>query len=164
MKDPKEFTDVLEAKHKFKLKGTGPISFHLGIDFTRDDDNTVCISLTKYIDKIVKNYEKLSGMKPTTSVTSSFEKGDHPELDTSELCTQEHLTQYQSMTCALQWIVTIGRFINAAVMSAFRMAPRVGHLNRLKRIYGYLLKMKHASIRVIAEEPDYSDLPDNTYD
>jgi hypothetical protein len=25
MKDPKEFTDLLEQKHKFKLKGTGPI-------------------------------------------------------------------------------------------------------------------------------------------
>jgi hypothetical protein len=36
MKDPKEFTDVVEAKHKFKLKGTGPITFHLGVDFTRD--------------------------------------------------------------------------------------------------------------------------------
>jgi hypothetical protein len=44
------------------------------------------------------------------------------------------------------------------------MAPRVGHLNRLKRIYRYLLKMKHASIKVRTEEPDYSDLPDNVYD
>jgi hypothetical protein len=54
------------------------------------------------------------------------------------------------MIGALQWIVTIGRFdINTAVMtmSGFRMAPRVGLLNLLKRIYGYLLKMKHASIR-----------------
>jgi hypothetical protein len=63
-------------------------------------------------------------------------------------------------------MVTIGRFdINTAVitMSGFRMAPRVGHLNRLNRIYGYLLKMKHASIRVRTEEPDYSDLPDNVH-
>jgi hypothetical protein len=49
-------------------------------------------------------------------------------------------------------------------MSGFRMAPRIGHLNKLRRIYGYLLKMKHASIRVRTEEPDYSDLPENTYD
>jgi hypothetical protein len=34
----------------------------------------------------------------------------------------------------------------------------------LRRIYGYLLKMKHASIWVRTEEPDYSDLPDNAYD
>jgi hypothetical protein len=27
-------------------------------------------------------------------------------------------------------------------------------------MYGYLLKVKHASIRVRTEEPDFSDLPD----
>jgi Reverse transcriptase (RNA-dependent DNA polymerase) len=165
MEDPKELTDILEKKYIFKLKGTGPISFLLGMDFTRDEDNTLCISPTKYIDKLVKNYEKLFGMKPSTSVTSPLEKGDHPELDTSELCTTEQITQYQSMIGALQWIVTIGRFdINTAAMTMSGIVPRVGHLNRLKRIYGYLLKMKHASIRVRTEEPDFSDLPDNVHD
>jgi hypothetical protein len=135
----------------------------MGMDFTRDVVNTLCLSPTKYIDKLVKNYEKLFGMKPSTSVTSPFEKGDDPELNTTELCTAEQITQYQSMIGALQWIVNIGRLdIHTAVMtmSGFRMAPRVGHLNRLKRIYGYLLKMKHASIRIRTDKPDYSDLPD----
>jgi hypothetical protein len=71
------------------------------------------------------------------------------------------------MIGALQWGVTIGRFdINTAIMtmSGFRMAPGIGHLNRLKHIYGYLMKMKRACIKVRTEEPDYSDLPDNTYD
>jgi hypothetical protein len=54
MKNPKEFTDVLESKHKFKLKGTGPIAFHLGMDFTRDEDVTLCISPTKYIEKLIR--------------------------------------------------------------------------------------------------------------
>jgi hypothetical protein len=44
------------------------------------------------------------------------------------------------------------------------MAPRIGHLNRLRRIYGYLSKMRYASIRVRTEEPDYSDLLDNAND
>jgi hypothetical protein len=55
MKNPKEFTDVLEIKHKFKLKGTGPIAFHLDRDFTRDDDGTLCISPMKYIEKLSTN-------------------------------------------------------------------------------------------------------------
>jgi hypothetical protein len=58
MKDPKELIDILEKHHKFKLKGTGPISFHLGMDFTRDKDNTLCILTTEYIDKPVKNHKK----------------------------------------------------------------------------------------------------------
>jgi hypothetical protein len=40
MKNSKEFMDVLEMKHTFKLKGTGPIVFHLGMDYTRDEDCT----------------------------------------------------------------------------------------------------------------------------
>jgi hypothetical protein len=92
----------LEKQHKFKIKGTGPISFHLGMDFTRDDDYTLCISPTKYIDKLVKNYEQLFGIKPNTSVYISIRKRDHPEFDTSELCTTEQITQYQSMIGALQ--------------------------------------------------------------
>jgi hypothetical protein len=93
--------------------------------------------------------------------------GDHPELDTSELCTEEQISQYQSMIGSLQWIVTIGRFdIHTAVMtmSGFRIAPRISHLKRLQRIYGYLSKMRFASIRVRTEVPDFSYIPDPEYD
>ena len=44
------------------------------------------------------------------------------------------------------------------------MAPRIGHLERVKRLYGYLSKMKHGIIRVRTAEPDYSDLPDQNFD
>jgi Reverse transcriptase (RNA-dependent DNA polymerase) len=74
MKNPKEFTDVLENKHKFKLKGAGPIAFHLSMDFTRDDDGTIFISPTKYIEKLIKNYEKSFGIKPK-EFASPLEKG-----------------------------------------------------------------------------------------
>ena len=43
-RDPQAIVDVLTNKHHFKLKGTGPISFHLGCDFNRDDDRT-CVLL-----------------------------------------------------------------------------------------------------------------------
>jgi hypothetical protein len=85
MKNPKEFMNVLENKHKFKLKGTGPITFHLGIDFTRYDDGTLCISPRKYKEKLIKNYKKSFGIKPK-EFASPLEKGDHPELDTLVLC------------------------------------------------------------------------------
>jgi hypothetical protein len=92
-------------------------------------------------------------MKPSQNVTAPLDKGDHLDLDTSELCTEEHISQYQSMIGSLQWIVTIGRFdIHTAIMtmSGFRIAPRVGHLKRLQRIYGYLSKCVS---RQFASEP-----------
>jgi hypothetical protein len=49
-------------------------------------------------------------------------------------------------------------------LSSFQANPRHGHLNRLKRIYGYLYKMRNARIRVRTEIPDYSAIPDKVYD
>jgi hypothetical protein len=53
------------------------------MDFTRDDDGTLCISPTKYIEKLIKNYEKSFGNKPK-EFASPLEKADHPKLDMSE--------------------------------------------------------------------------------
>jgi hypothetical protein len=71
------------------------------------------------------------------------------------------------MIGSLQWIVTIGRFdVHTAVMtmSGFCIAPRVGHLDRLQHKYGYLSKMRFASICVGTDEPDYSNISDPNYD
>ena len=38
MKNPQEFVDILEKKCGFKLKGTGPVAFHLGCNFFRNSD------------------------------------------------------------------------------------------------------------------------------
>ena len=48
---PQEFVDLLQDKYKFKLKGTGPITFHLGMNFSRDNDGVLCIAPLQYIEK-----------------------------------------------------------------------------------------------------------------
>ena len=116
---------------------------------------------------MMDTYKKFFAESAKQNVTSPLERGDHPELDTSELLDSEGITIYQSLIGALQWAVSIGRFdIHTAVMtmSGFRVAPRHGHLERVKRIYGYLSKMKHSAIRIRTDEPDYSDIPDFDYD
>jgi hypothetical protein len=56
-------------------------------------------------------------MKPKESA-SPLDKGDHPELDMSKLCTMKQIAQYQSMIGSLPWIVTVGRFdMHTAVMT-----------------------------------------------
>ena len=164
---PQEFADILHEKYHFKLKGTGPISFHLGMDFLRDEDGTLCITSCKYIEKMIANYERIFGEAPKQTYRSPLDKGDHPELDTSELLGPKDVAIYQSLIGALQWIITIGRFdIITPVMtlSGFREIPHRGHLDRVKRIYGYLSKFRHANIRVRVDEPDYSDIPLPEYD
>ena len=50
----------------------------------------------------------------------------------------------------LQWAMTLGRYdIMAHVMSMsrFGLPPKIGHLERMKSLYGYLVKTKHFAIR-----------------
>ena len=42
--------------------------------------------------------------------------------------------------------------------------PRQGHLDRVKRIHGYLSKMRHGIIKVRTAAPDYSSIPVKMYD
>jgi hypothetical protein len=37
------------------LKGTGPIDYHLGMTFCRNDRNDLCISPQHYIEKMVED-------------------------------------------------------------------------------------------------------------
>jgi hypothetical protein len=97
---------------------------------------------------MIGQYENMFGYKPC-DYTSPLEKGDHPELDTSDELNDEGVKKYQTMIGSLQWAVSLGRFdIQTATMtmSQFRAAPRQGHLDRLKRMYGYLRKVASAAI------------------
>ena len=54
MKDLQAFVDALEKKHKFKLKGTGPLEFHLGADFFRNDEGVLCMAPKKCIERMIR--------------------------------------------------------------------------------------------------------------
>ena len=165
-KDCSSIINELTIDHNFKLKGTGPISFHLGCDFFRDKDGNLCYAPKKYIEKTIDNYVRIFGRKPKEA-SSPLPEGDHPELDDSPLLDLEETKIYQSLIGSLQWTIQIGRFdVSTAVMtmSRFRAMPRQGHLERLKRIQGYLSKMRNAVIRIRTDKPDYADLPEKIYD
>jgi len=49
-------------------------------------------------------------------------------------------------------------------LSRHRAMPRQGHLDRVKRIHGYLSKMCHAAIKIRTDIPDYSNIPVKLYD
>ena len=165
-KNPSAYTDELQQRFGFKLKGTGPASYHLGVDYFRDADGVLCMAPKKYVDKLIDAYVRMFGTKPK-QVGSPLENGDHPEMDDSIELEIDDIKKFQTMIGSLQWVVQIGRFdITTAVMtlSSFRANPRQGHLDRVKRIYGYLYKMRNATIRIRTEEPDYSELPEKIYD
>ena len=89
----------------------------------------ISFSPRKYIEKIIEGYITMFGRKPKQNVTSLLEKGDHPELDTSDYLDFDGITIYQSM------VGSLGRIdIQTATMtmSSFRSIARKGHLAKLK--------------------------------
>ena len=96
-----------------------------------------------------------------------LEGGDHPELDTSELCDEHQTKQFQTLIGQLQWLISLGHFdiaVHVMSLSRFRAQPRKGHLDRAKRIIGYLLFLPDGAIRFRTGEPDFSSLKDQEYD
>ncbi len=67
----------------------------------------------------------------------------------------------------IQWCVALGRidiFSACVTMSSFRAAPRINHLERLKRIYGYLLDTKNGALTLGTAMPDFSKFHDQMHD
>jgi hypothetical protein len=166
MEDPKSFCDTLKRKHKFKLKGDGPINYHIGLNYQRTKDGVLVQRPEKFIDKMMESYKRMYGSFPNKAKTP-LEKGDHPEVDDSELLEEDETRQYMSLIGQLQWLISLGRFdIFSAVvtLSRFRAAPRRGHLERAKRVFGYVRNTQGYGIRVRTGIPDYSKFPDQTFD
>ena len=121
----------------------------------------------KYIEKMISTYKRPFDEKPIKRYQSPLDPNDNPELDASELLDLGGIKMYQSLVGACQWIIQLGRFdiaVHVMTMSSFRAAPRQGHLDRMKRIYGYLMKYKDGTIRVRTAMPDLSDLAYKKHD
>lgn len=160
MKKPQEFFDTLTGNYKYILKGVGPPEYHLGGNFGRDPDGTLYWGAQSYIEKMLNNYERIFKSLPK-KYSAPLDKDDSPELDQSDDLNEDQTRLYQSLIGALQWAVTLGRFdiaVSVMKMSSFRAAPKEGHLERLKHIYGYLRKHPDAKIRFRTGIPPNEDL------
>ena len=104
----------------------------------------------KYIDRMMEAYEEHFGVKPDMKHRSPLQKGGHPELDTTSFLDEDGKEIYQSLIGCGQWNISIERFdTQSALMSMprYRTAPSEGHLERVKRIYGYLRRFCHFKLR-----------------
>ena len=169
MKDPKSFMDKLQKPpYGYKLKGIEEPKYHLGGDFYRDEDGTLCYGAKTYITRLLKNYEQLFGELPREKVAPL--PGDvHPELDMSEYCSDDDRAKYQSMIGAMQWCISLCRFdiaLTVITLGHFCAAPRNGHMDFMKHICGYLRRNPSAAIRYRTEIPDHTGIAGEfkTYD
>ena len=96
--------------------------------------------------------------EPVKEYHAPMEKQDQPELDDSPELGPDGVEKFQSLIGAAQWTVTLSRFdVAHACMSLgrFRANPRQGHLDRLKRVVGYMKRKPNCAIRFRTGVPDY---------
>ena len=73
-----------------KLKGVGPLSYHIGCGYTTDEDGTLAPDPRNYVSKILESYEEMFGEKPKKTRTPLVAE-DHPEINLSEFCDQDQI-------------------------------------------------------------------------
>ena len=166
-KDTKSIIKVLEKE--YILKGVGFPEYYLGADMkkTEKPENVFIMGSYTYVKRCLSIYEQLFGQPPPKGIHTPLDPKDHPELDTSDMLDNYGMHLYWKLLGILQWAVTLGRIdIMCAVMTmgGFRCEPRIGHLERLKRIFGFLRNYKNCSIKFRTEMPDYSIYPTEKYD
>ena len=104
--DPQAFFDCLREKYELRLKGDAPLRYHLGCNFGRDPDGTLCQSAKQYVERMHDNYTRLFKSSPR-SHTTPLEPNDHPELDLSPELDEDGIARYQSLIGSLQWAVSL---------------------------------------------------------
>ena len=62
--DSCQIIQTLKKDFKLKVKGDGPLSHHLGADYTRDKDNTLVCQPKKYIQRLVESYHSMIKENP----------------------------------------------------------------------------------------------------
>ena len=58
-KDSQALCNELKKKYNLKLKGVGPLEYHLGCTYKKDPDGTLAADTRRYVKKILGIYERM---------------------------------------------------------------------------------------------------------
>ena len=58
-KDPQAFCHELKKKYNLKLKGFGPLEYHLVCTYKKDPDGTLAADPRRYVNKILESYQMM---------------------------------------------------------------------------------------------------------
>ena len=72
--NPKELINILKTKYQLKVKGDGPLTYHLGADYYHDPDGTMVCQPKKCIEKLKETYIRLFNTKPSKGLKTPLEK------------------------------------------------------------------------------------------
>lgn len=175
--------DVLSISHNpmdaiegiqtvFKLKGDKAEipDMYLGAGLAKVEtaSGTHCwtISSEKYLKTAITNVEaKLaqSGLRLPSKCKTPFISGYHPASDVSKELDSAGLQYFQEMIGVLRWAVELGRvdiLLEVSLLSSHLALPRVGHLQQVYHVFGYL---KNSPRRRLFFDPDHPKISETRF-
>jgi hypothetical protein len=109
------------------------------------------ISSEQYVKEAIRNMEAHLHKKQRKLFTTHqpMHSEYSPELDITPFLDDEMTNYYQSQISILRWMVELGRldiYIQVALLSSYLVKPRVGHLEAVYYLYGYLKAHSRSSM------------------
>ena len=151
-KDP--MAVIEELRKDYLLKGVGEPEYYLGgnvdpLDDTWKTDNvSLALSARTYLKNVIERFEATFGNELKLQKIPMSDQY-HPETDETPLLDLRGAALYHELIRSANWAVTLGRFdiqYATQTLSRYSMAPREGHLEALKKVFGYLKKFQKGKI------------------
>jgi hypothetical protein len=159
----KKPNDIMEAiKATYDVKSEGQPDYYLGNDYKKDSKGRWCFGCKRYIKEALTRVESIFGTLKKSTVP--IFAGDHPESDDTAVLDDDMHRKYQMLIGILNWAVTIGRIdiaFSTMSLSRFSACPRIGHLERVLKIFGYLKKRPNRRICVDSGDPVFVNFNDD---
>jgi len=159
-KDPMKIMKALEET--YVMKGVGIPQYYLGGDVVELDEQWheqkifTGFAAHTYIENSLKRLAKMCNISGFKGYSTPMRSDYHAELDETPFCEPSEISKYRSLIGCANWCITLGRFdINYAVttLARYQMAPRKGHFEAMKRVWGYLQKYIKGCILVDVSQP-----------
>jgi len=153
-----------ELRRDYVRKGVGIPEYYLGGDLVELDNSwkstgiKTALSAKTYIKNVVEKYEKLFN-ETFKSQKSPMNHLYHPELDETPFLDQKGVSIFRGLVGSANWMITLGRFdvqYATGANARFSAFPREGHLEAMKRVFGYAKSYPNAQILVDPVIPDQS--------
>ena len=164
---------VIEGiKATFKLKGDKAEipDMYLGGSIMKATtaEGTECwtMSSEKYVKTAIATVEEnlsKSGLRLPTKCTTPFVTGYHPSDDTGKELDAAGTQYFQELIGILRWAIELGRIdmlLEVALLSTHLALPRVGHLQQVYHIFGYL---KNSPRRRLFFDPDHPKISESRF-
>jgi hypothetical protein len=105
-----------EIKEHYILKGVGEPRYYLGGNVLQLGDKwekegiSVALSAETYVNNVLPRLASMCKVEQFKKYSTPFSEEYHAKLDTTNLCSPEEISKYQSLVGSANWLIMLGQF------------------------------------------------------